>query len=129
MGLESVYWTLPIVAYPFISGLIAGSFIVGTLARVFGAKQYEPLAKLSLLVTLAFLLFAPIGPLADAWQPSRWWELFARPHIPASPMGLFTLIWVTYLVVVLIEIFLAFRPVHVRLAAVTSGWRGGLYRL
>ncbi|MCL4544450.1 MAG: polysulfide reductase NrfD [Chloroflexi bacterium] len=129
MGLEQVYWTLPIVAYPFISGLIAGSFIVGTLSRVFRARQYEPLAKLSLLITLAFLLFAAVGPEADAQQPSRWWELFVRPHIPAAPMGLFTLIWVTYLIVVLIEIFLAFRPAHVQLAAVTPGWRGGLYRL
>ncbi len=102
---------------------------MGTLSRVFGARQYEPLAKPSLLITLAFLLFAPVGPLADARQPSRWWELFVRPHVPAAPMGLFTLIWVTYLIVVLVEIFLAFRPAHVQLATATSGWRGRLYQL
>ncbi|RIV20904.1 polysulfide reductase [Alicyclobacillaceae bacterium I2511] len=127
MGLEQVYWTLPIVAYPFISGLIAGSFIVGSLSKIFGQKQYEPLAKLSLLVTLAFILFAPVGPLADSRQPSRWWELYTRAHIPEAPMGLFTIIWTTYVIVVIAEIYLAFRaPLH-QLSEVTPGWKGRLY--
>ena len=127
-GLEQVYWTLPIVAYPFISGLIAGSFIVGSLAKVFGQKQYEPLAKLSLLVTLAFILFAPVGPLADAHQPSRWWELYARPHIPDAPMGLFTMIWTAYVALVLVETYIAFRVPMYQLSKVTQGWKGKLYR-
>ncbi|CAA7601468.1 Polysulphide reductase, NrfD [Acididesulfobacillus acetoxydans] len=129
MGLEQVYWTLPIVAYPYISGLIAGSFIVGSLSKVFGQKQYEPLTKLSLLVTFAFILFAPVGPLADARQPSRWWELFTRPHLPWAPMGLFTMIWTAYLLLVLAEMYLAFRVDFCRLAAVETGWRAGLYRV
>ncbi|KLU63078.1 putative hydrogenase 2 b cytochrome subunit [Peptococcaceae bacterium CEB3] len=129
MGLEQVYWTLPIVAYPYISGLIAGSFIVGSLSKVFGQKQYEPLAKLSLLVTFAFILFAPVGPLADAQQPSRWWELFTRPHLPSAPMGLFTMIWTAYLLLVLVEMYLAFRVDFCQLAAVETGWRARLYRV
>jgi Ni/Fe-hydrogenase subunit HybB-like protein len=129
MGLENVYWTLPIVAYPFISGLIAGSFIVGSLSKVFKQKQYEPLAKLSLLVTFAFIIFAPVGPLADVRQPSRWWELFTRPHLPWAPMGLFTMIWVAYFLLVLVEMYLAFRVDFCRLAEVETGWRAKLYRI
>ena len=129
MGLEQVYWSLPIVIYPYISGLIAGSFIVGSLAKVFGQKQYEPLAKLSLLVTFAFILFAPVGPLADAGQPSRWWELYTRPHVPSAPMGLFTMIWTAYAVLVIVEMYLAFRVPLYRLSTVESGWKAKLYRI
>lgn len=127
-GLEQVYWTLPIVTYPYISGLIAGSFIVGSLSKVFGQKQYEPLTKLSMLVTLAFILFAPVGPLADAHQPSRWWELYTRPHIPSAPMGLFTMIWTAYVILVLVETYIAFRVPLYKLSFVTPGWKGKLYR-
>ncbi len=129
MGLEHVYWGLPIVIYPYISGLVAGSFIVGSLSKVFGQRLFEPIAKLSLLVTLAFLLVAPMAPLADARQPSRWFELYTRAHLPYSPLGLFTMIWTTYLVVVLVETYFAFRIDNVRLGQVVPGWRGALYRV
>lgn len=129
MGLEQVYWTLPIVIYPFISGLIAGSFIVGSLAKVFGLKQYEPLSKLSLLVTFAFIIFAPVGPLADSRQPSRWWELFTRPHLPWAPMGLFTMIWTAYFILVLAEMYIAFRVPLYKLSEVESGWKAKLYKI
>ena len=129
MGTENVYWGLPIVTYLFIIGITAGSFIVGSLAKVFGIKQYEPLTKISLLVTLAFILFAPIGPLADAAQPERWSELFLRPHIPASPLGLFTLIWGMYLIVVIIETYIVYRVPNIRFAQLHSGWRRTLYRV
>ncbi len=128
MGLEHVYWGLPIVIYPYISGLVAGSFIVGSLSKVFGQKIFEPIAKLSLLVTLAFLLVAPLAPLSDARQPSRLFELYSRAHLPYSPLGLFTMIWTTYVVLVLVEIYFAFRQDNIRLGQVVPGWRGGLYR-
>lgn len=128
MGLEQVYWSLPIVIYPYISGLIAGSFIVGSLSKVFGQKKYEPLTRLSLLVTFAFILFAPVGPLADAKQPSRWWELYTRPHIPSAPMGLFTMIWTAYAILVIIELYIAFRAPNYQLSQSEPGWKGKFYR-
>ena len=128
MGLEHVYWGLPIVIYPYISGLVAGSFIVGSLSKVFGQKIFEPIAKLSLLVTLAFLLVAPLAPLSDARQPSRFLELYTRAHLPYSPLGLFTMIWTTYVLLVLVEMYFAFRQDNIRLGQVVQGWRGALYR-
>jgi len=128
MGLEHVYWGLPIVIYPYISGLVAGSFIVGSLSKVFGQKIFEPIAKLSLLVTLAFLLVAPLAPLSDARQPSRLLELYTRAHLPYSPLGLFTMIWTTYVLLVLVEVYFAFRQDNIRLGQVVPGWRGALYR-
>ena len=128
VGFETVFWRLPIVIYPYLSGLVAGSFIVGTLSLLFGQKQYEPLTKLSLLATLALILFAPVGPLADAGQPSRWWELYVHPHVPFAPMGLFTFIWTVYVVVVVVEVLVAFRAPLCRLSQAEGGWLGRLYR-
>ena len=123
LGLEHVYWGVLIVIYPYLSGLVAGSFIVGSLAKVFGAKKFEPLAKISVMVTLAFLLVAAMAPLADARQPSRFLELYSRPHVPYAPMGLFTMIWTTYVLLVLVETYFIFRVDNIYLATHAAGWR------
>ncbi len=109
LGLEHVYWGILIVIYPYLSGLVAGSFIVGSLSKVFGAKKFEPMAKLAAIVTLAFLLIAALAPLADARQSSRFLELYSRPHVLYAPMGLFTLIWTAYVLLALAETYFIFR--------------------
>jgi len=128
LGLEHVYWGILIVIYPYLSGLVAGSFIVGSLAKVFGAKKFEPLAKISVMVTLAFLLVAAMAPLADARQPSRFLELYSRPHVPYAPMGLFTMIWTTYVLLVLVETYFIFRVDNIYLATHAAGWRRTWHR-
>jgi Ni/Fe-hydrogenase subunit HybB-like protein len=128
LGLEHVYWGILIVIYPYLSGLVAGSFIVGSLSKVFGAKQFEPLAKLAAIVTLAFLLIAALAPLADARQPSRFLELYSRPHVPYAPMGLFTLIWTTYVLLALAETYFIFRQGNIYMAEHASGWRRTWHR-
>jgi tetrathionate reductase subunit C len=129
LGLEHVYWGILIVIYPYLSGLVAGSFIVGSLAKIFGAQRFEPLSKLALMVTLAFLLIAALAPLADARQPSRFLELYTRPHVPYAPMGLFTLIWTSYVLLVLVEGYFLFRADNVYLAEHAAGWRQRWHRL
>ena len=123
LGLEHIYWGLPLVIYPYLSGLVAGSFIVGSLAKVFGLKKFEPLTKLAAIMTLVFLIGAPIGPLSEAVQRSRFWELYTRDHIPYSPLGLFIVIWTAYVVLVLAEIYLIFRVDNIYLAEHARGWR------
>jgi len=128
LGLEHVYWGILIVVYPYLSGLVAGSFIVGSLSKVFGAKQFEPMAKLAAVVTLAFLLIAALAPLADARQPHRFLELYFRPHVPYAPMGLFTLIWTTYVLLALAETYFIFREDNVFLSQYAGGWRQRWHR-
>ena len=123
LGLEHVYWQLPLVAYPFLSGLVAGSFIVGSLSKVFVLSKFEPLAKLSVIVTFAFLVVAALAPLAEAVQRMRWWELYTRDHIPYSPLGLFIVIWTAYIILVVAEMYFIFRVDNIRLAAQAQGWR------
>jgi len=53
-----VHWSLMIVLYPYITGLVAGAFIVSSLYHVFGVKELEPIAKFSLVGAFCFLIFA-----------------------------------------------------------------------
>src|SRR3972149_4470101 len=54
----AVQWDLLITIYPFITGLVAGAFIVSSLYHVFGQKRLKPVARFSLVTALVFLLDA-----------------------------------------------------------------------
>ena len=113
-GLENVYWGLMIVTYPYISGLVAGSFVVSSLSHVFHQKLFDDLAPLAVLVSFALLLAAPLTVLGDARQPINFWELLTRGHWPYSPIAFFILIWMAYIVLMLFELYFAFRAQNVR---------------
>lgn len=127
-ALESVYWGILVVTYPFISGLVAGSFVVASLSHVFKIHVFDKLAPLALIVSFALLLAAPTTVLADARQPVNAFELFTRPHIPWSPLGDFVVIWLGYVVLMVVETYFAFRLENVRRARGT-GWRARLSKI
>ncbi len=127
-SLESVYWGILIVTYPFISGLVAGSFVVSSLSHVFHQHHLDEIAPLALIVSFALLLAAPLTVLADSRQPVNAFELFTRPHIPWSPLADFTVIWLSYVILMLIETYFAFRYVNVDMAG-GVGWRAKLARV
>jgi predicted membrane protein len=127
-ALESVYWGILIVTYPFISGLVAGSFVVASLSHVFRQRRLDRLAPLALIVSFALLLAAPVTVLSDARQPVNAFELFTRPHIPWSPLGDFTVIWLSYVVLMVVETYVAFRYENAVLSTGT-GWRARLSRV
>ena len=51
-------WSVLIVLYPFVTGLVAGAFILASLERVFKVEAVRPTYRLALLTALAFLLVA-----------------------------------------------------------------------
>ena len=53
-------WSVLIVLYPFVTGLVAGAFILASLERVFKVEAVRPTYRLALLTALAFLLVAPL---------------------------------------------------------------------
>ena len=125
--LENPVWGLPIVIYPFLSGLVAGSFVVASLSHLFGMEKFKPLAKLAAIVSFAMLILAAQAPLADALQPSRAvWELYFRDHFPYSPLGMFIIIWTLYMILMLFEMFYLFRVSNIKRAEEDSGFRGKL---
>src|SRR3972149_6015176 len=66
-----IQWSLLIVLYPFITGLVAGAFVVSSLYHVFNIKSLKPVASFSLLMALSFMLVAPLPLLAHLGRPER----------------------------------------------------------
>lgn len=102
-------WSVLIVLYPYITGLVAGAFVLASLERVFDVKAIKPIYRLSLLVALAFLLIAPLPLNVHLGHPERGFEIFLTPHT-SSAMAMFGFVYLWYLMVVLLmEVWLDYR--------------------
>ena len=122
-----IQWSLLIVLYPFITGLVAGAFVVSSLYHVFNIKSLKPVASFSLLMALSFMLVAPLPLLAHLGRPERGILIFLTPHFTSAMAG-FGYIWLFYLILLLAEIWLVFRPDIVHYARTTGGFKGLVYR-
>ncbi|MCK5447933.1 MAG: polysulfide reductase NrfD, partial [Gemmatimonadetes bacterium] len=104
-----LHWQLLIVLYPYVTGLVAGAFILASLERVFNVKEVQPTYRLALLTALAFLLVAPLPLLAHLGHPERSHEIFLTPN-RKSAMAMFGFVYAWYLtVVLLLEIWFEYR--------------------
>ena len=102
-------WSVLIVLYPFITGLVAGAFILASLERVFNVQAVRPTYRLALLTALAFLVVAPLPLQLHLGRPERSLEMMMTPN-PTSAMAMFGFVYLWYLMVVLIvEIWLDYR--------------------
>src|SRR5215472_10327349 len=122
-------WSVLIVLYPYITGLVAGAFIMASLVRVFKVKALEPVYRLSLLTAFAFLLCAPLPLLFHLGHPERCFEVMMTPHL-TSPMAIFGFVYAWYLMaVLLLELWFDYRHDFVLWSETTPGFRGIIYRL
>src|SRR5512140_2518461 len=102
-------WSILIVLYPFITGLVAGAFILASLERVFRVEAVKPTYRLALLTALAFLLVAPLPLQLHLGHPERSLEMYLTPH-KSSAMAMFGFVYLWYLMaVLLLEIWLDYR--------------------
>ncbi|MHC4971915.1 MAG: NrfD/PsrC family molybdoenzyme membrane anchor subunit [Planctomycetota bacterium] len=109
-----LHWGLLIVLYPYITGLVAGAFILASLAKVFKVKEILPTYRLALLTALAFLIVAPMPLQAHLGHPERSFEMFLTPHFK-SAMAMFGFVYAWYLMLVLLlEIWFEYRADLVR---------------
>ena len=121
-------WGFLIVLYPYITGLVAGAFIMASLVRVFKVKALEPVYRLSLLTALAFLLCAPLPLLFHLGHPERCYEIMMTPHL-SSPMAIFGFVYAWYLMaVLLLELWFDYRHDFVQWSKAATGFKGILYR-
>jgi len=121
-------WSVLIVLYPYITGLVAGAFILASLERVFNLESVRPTYRLALLTALAFLIVAPLPLQLHLGHPERSIEMFLTPH-KTSAMAMFGFIYLWYLLAVLvIEIWLEYRPFIVDRAQKETGFKKLLYR-
>jgi Ni/Fe-hydrogenase subunit HybB-like protein len=122
-----IYWTIMIVLYPYITGIVAGAFIVSALYHVFHKESLKPVSRFAMLMALAFLLFAPMPLLVHLGHPERALNIMFTPNVTSAMAG-FGFIYTTYLLILVIEIWLVYRADIVFLAAnARSGWMRGVY--
>ncbi len=104
-----IHWSILIVVYPYITGLVAGAFILASLVKVFNIEAVQPTYRLSMLAALAFLIVAPLPLLLHLGHPLRSYEIFLTPNL-SSAMAMFGFVYAWYLMVVLLlEIWFDYR--------------------
>jgi Ni/Fe-hydrogenase subunit HybB-like protein len=121
-------WSILIVLYPFITGLVAGAFILASLERVFNVKSLKPTYVIALLTSFAFLLVATMPLIFHLGQPFRAWEIMMTPHL-TSAMAIFGFVYLWYLMIVLLlEIWFDYRYDLVIWARESTGFKKYLYK-
>ncbi len=104
-----VQWSILIVLYPYLTGLVAGAFILASLVKVFNVKEVAPTYRLALLTALAFLLIAPLPLQMHLGHPERAFWIFLAPN-PTSAMAMFGFVYAWYLMaVLLLEVWFVYR--------------------
>ena len=104
-----IHWSILVVVYPYVTGLVAGAFILASLVQLFKVKEVQPTYRLALLTALAFLLIAPLPLLLHLGHPFRSYEIFLTPQLK-SAMAMFGFVYLWYLMaVLLLELWFEYR--------------------
>jgi Ni/Fe-hydrogenase subunit HybB-like protein len=124
-----LHWNLLIVIYPYVTGLVAGAFILASLVKVFRVKEVQPTYRLSLLTALAFLIVAPLPLVFHLGRMERGFEMFLTPN-PSSAMAMFGFVYIWYLMaVLLLEIWFDYRKSFIVWAEQEKGYKRFVYRV
>ncbi|MCP4717555.1 MAG: polysulfide reductase NrfD [Deltaproteobacteria bacterium] len=121
-----VHWTIMIVLYPYITGLVAGAFIVSSLYHVFGVEELKPIARFSLVGAFCFLIFACSPLLFHLGHPERAFNIMFTPKFTSAMSG-FGYILSFYMIIVLLEIWFVYRPEIVKRAKESTGIMKAVY--
>jgi Ni/Fe-hydrogenase subunit HybB-like protein len=123
-----VPWTVLIVVYPYLTGLVAGAFTVSSLYQVFGMQRFKPVAHLALLTSLCCMLVVPTPLLLHLGHPERALNAMITPHT-TSAFAIFGYAASFYVLLLLLENWFVFRPHIVREAQRTNGALRLFYRV
>ncbi len=120
-------WGILIVIYPYVTGLVAGAFILASLERVFNVKVLKPTYELALLTALAFLTVAALPLVSHLTQPGRAYRIMITPNLN-SAMAIFGFVYLWYLMaVLLLEIWLEYRHSIVIWSRTETGVKKWIY--
>lgn len=120
-------WTLLIVVYPYLTGLVAGAFTISSLYQVFGFRQLRPVAHFALLISLCCMVVVPLPLLLHLGHPERAFNAMITPHT-TSAFAVFAYAAAFYVILLILETWFVFRPHIVREAATRKGLIGWVYR-
>jgi Ni/Fe-hydrogenase subunit HybB-like protein len=122
------HWSILIVVYPYLTGIVAGAFILASLVKVFNVVEVQPIYRLALLTALAFMLVAPLPLQLHLGHPERAYEIYLTPQ-PTSAMAMFGFVYLWYLMgVLLIEVWFEYRAQLIVTAGRCRGLLSHLYR-
>jgi Ni/Fe-hydrogenase subunit HybB-like protein len=105
---EFIYWSVQIVMYPFMTGLVAGAFVLSSLYHVFGVQQLKDMARFALVFSFALLFAAPMPIVLHLQFPFRGIEIFMTPHF-TSAIAAFGVVFFTYGAIVASELWFLYR--------------------
>jgi Ni/Fe-hydrogenase subunit HybB-like protein len=120
---EFIYWSIQIVMYPFMTGLVAGAFVLSSLYHVLGQKDLKDLARFSLVFSLALLPTAGLPLLFHLQKPFRAGYPMLTPHF-TSAIAAFGIVFSAYGVIVLSEIWFLYRNFFVEQTKALKGKDG-----
>jgi Ni/Fe-hydrogenase subunit HybB-like protein len=124
-----IHWSILIVVYPYITGLVAGAFILASLVKVFNVKEVQPTYRLAMLTALAFMLIAPLPLVLHLSHPERAFEMFLTPSL-SSAMAMFSFVYLWYLMLVLLlEIYFEYRRDMIVWSSESTGLKKWVLRL
>jgi Ni/Fe-hydrogenase subunit HybB-like protein len=121
-----IHWSLMIVMYPFVTGLVAGAFLVSSFYHVFGREEFRPLGRFALAAAFCFLAVATVPLLNHLGHPERGINIMITPNFSSAMAG-FGILYVTYFIILLLEIWFVFRVDIVRSAAEATGFKRRFY--
>ena len=112
---EYIYWSIQIVMYPFMTGLVAGAFVLSSLYHVFHVEKLKEIAKFSLVFSFALLPVAMMPLLLHLQQPFRGINVMMTPHF-TSAIAAFGIVFSTYGCIVATELWFVYRAYFVKTA-------------
>ena len=121
-------WTVLIVVYPYLTGLVAGAFTISSLYQVFGFKQLRPVAHFALLISWCCMVTVPLPLLLHLGHPERAFNAMITPHT-TSAFAIFGYAAAFYVILLTIETWFVFRPHIVQQAQNLTGLLGWPWRI
>lgn len=118
-----VAWSIMIVLYPYITGLVAGAFVVSALYHVFHDNSLKPVSRLAMVTALCFCSCATMPLLLHLHQPTRAFNIMITPSASSAMAG-FGFIYNLYMLLLVVEVWLIFRPELVATAQTATGIKG-----
>jgi Ni/Fe-hydrogenase subunit HybB-like protein len=113
-------WSVLIVVYPYLTGLVAGSFTVSSLYHVFGMQQFKPIARFAMLLALCLMVCVPLPLLLHLGHPERAFNAMITPHL-TSAFAIFGYAASFYTVLLLLENWFVYRTQIIQIATEGKG--------
>ena len=121
-----ILWSLMIVMYPYITGFVAGAFILTSLYHLFGKKEFKPVANLAVATSYCFLAVATAPLLLHLGHPERGINVVLTPNLSSAMAG-FGFLYTWYLLVLTLEIWFLNRQKIIAVARQSRGLKRAFY--